>query len=192
MLQNDDRLAELIKRRGPQPESDTSLWACLSRCVNYKDGSPLPLQSVAANAGIFFAAGYETTAHAISWALFELAADRAIQVGIFFAAGYASTAHPISWALAVSIGSRYSCAGWPYQSTAGVNPQHMPYHAHHLSWQQTQPFRYARTRLHLGFQLLFVRASIRRAASAHITWVVVYSCIQSCVVSSSHRNVNKS
>jgi len=157
MLQNDDRLAELIKRRGPQPESDTSLWACLSRCVNYKDGSPLPLQSVAANAGIFFA-----------------------------------TAHPISWALAVSIGSRYSCAGWPYQSTAGVNPQHMPYHAHHLSWQQTQPFRYARTRLHLGFQLLFVRASIRRAASAHITWVVVYSCIQSCVVSSSHRNVNKS
>ena len=112
MLQNDDRLAELIKRRGPQPESDTSLWACLSRCVNYKDGSPLPLQSVAANAGIFFAAGYETTAHAISWALFELAADRAIQVGIFFAAGYASTAHPISWALAVSIGSRYSCGGW--------------------------------------------------------------------------------
>ncbi len=83
MLQNDDRLAELIKQRGPQPESDTSLWACLSRCVNYKDGTSLPLQSVAANAGIFFAAGYETTAHAISWALFELAADTAIQVGIF-------------------------------------------------------------------------------------------------------------
>ncbi len=124
MLQNDDRLAELIKRRGPQPESDTSLWACLSRCVNYKDGSPLPLQSVAANAGIFFAAGYETTAHAISWALFELAADTAVQVGIFFAAGYASTAHPISWALAVSIGSRYSCAGWPHQSTA---PSHKMY-----------------------------------------------------------------
>ncbi|KAL0038458.1 hypothetical protein WJX77_007162 [Trebouxia sp. C0004] len=82
LTKNDDKLAELIKQRGPQPESDTSLWACLSRCVNYKDGSPLPLQSIAANAGIFFAAGYETTAHAISWALFELAADTAIQARV--------------------------------------------------------------------------------------------------------------
>ncbi|DBA68323.1 TPA: hypothetical protein ACH3X2_013634 [Trebouxia sp. C0005] len=102
LTKNDDRLAELIKQRGPQPESDTALWACLSRCVNYKDGSPLPLQSIAANAGIFFAAGYETTAHAISWALFELAADTAIQAGTFSAAECASTAHHISWALAVS------------------------------------------------------------------------------------------
>ena len=107
MLQNDDRLAELIKQRGPQPESDTSLWACLSRCVNYKDGTPLPLQSVAANAGIFFAAGYETTAHAISWALFELAADTAIQVGIFF--------FPVSQqtiAHAVSYGCHDCCLSW--------------------------------------------------------------------------------
>ena len=32
--------------------------------------------------GIFFAAGYETTAHAITWALFELAADPSMQVGV--------------------------------------------------------------------------------------------------------------
>ncbi|DBA68321.1 TPA: hypothetical protein ACH3X2_013634 [Trebouxia sp. C0005] len=98
LTKNDDRLAELIKQRGPQPESDTALWACLSRCVNYKDGSPLPLQSIAANAGIFFAAGYETTAHAISWALFELAADTAIQARVrkeLSAAGLVATpGHP--------------------------------------------------------------------------------------------------
>ena len=79
LLQNDDRLAALIKERGPQPISETSLWACLSRCVNYKDNSPLHQTTIAANAGIFFAAGYETTAHAITWALFELAADTSIQ-----------------------------------------------------------------------------------------------------------------
>lgn len=80
LLQNDDRLAALIKERGRQPDRETSLWACLSRCMNYKDGSPLPQQTVGANAGIFFAAGYETTAHAITWALFELAADTSMQV----------------------------------------------------------------------------------------------------------------
>ncbi len=71
----------MIEQRGPQPESDTSLWACLGRLVNYKDGTPIPQDTLAANAGIFFAAGYETTAHAITWALFELAADPSIQVG---------------------------------------------------------------------------------------------------------------
>jgi len=48
--------------------------------VNYKDGSPIPLATVATNAGLFFGAGYETTAHAITWALFELAAEPSIQV----------------------------------------------------------------------------------------------------------------
>ncbi len=72
----------MIQKRGVQPESDTSLWACLSRFVSHKDGGPIPVQTLAANAGIFFAAGFETTAHAISWALFELAADPTIQVGL--------------------------------------------------------------------------------------------------------------
>ena len=79
-LQKDDELAAIIQKRGVQPESDTSLWACLSRFVSHKDGGPIPVQTLAANAGIFFAAGFETTAHAISWALFELAADPTIQV----------------------------------------------------------------------------------------------------------------
>lgn len=80
-MQYEDHLAELICQRGRQPDSDTSLWACLGRLVNYKDNSPLPRQTLAANAGIIFAAGYETTAHAITWALFELAADPGLQVG---------------------------------------------------------------------------------------------------------------
>jgi len=82
-LQKDDELAAIIQKRGVQPESNTSLWACLSRLVSHKDGGPIPVQTLAANAGIFFAAGFETTAHAISWALFELAADPTIQVCLF-------------------------------------------------------------------------------------------------------------
>ncbi len=82
-LQKDDELAAIIQKRGVQPESDTSLWACLSRFVSHEDGGPIPVQTLAANAGIFFAAGFETTAHAISWALFELAADPSIQVCLF-------------------------------------------------------------------------------------------------------------
>ena len=63
-----------------QPEANTSISACLGRFVNYKDGSPIPSATLAANAGLFFGAGYETTAHAITWALFELAAEPSIQV----------------------------------------------------------------------------------------------------------------
>ncbi|KAL3146212.1 hypothetical protein ABBQ32_002914 [Trebouxia sp. C0010 RCD-2024] len=77
--QYEDHLAEVIRDRGRQPESNTDLWACLGRLVNYKDDSPLPMPTLAANAGLFFAGGYETTSHAISWALFELAADPSLQ-----------------------------------------------------------------------------------------------------------------
>ncbi|KAL3157249.1 hypothetical protein ABBQ38_001484 [Trebouxia sp. C0009 RCD-2024] len=96
--QYEDHLAEVIRQRGRQPDSDTSLWACLGRLVNYKDGTPLPLPTLAANAGVFFAAGYETTAHAIAWALFELAADPSLQDRVrqeLAAAGLAPTpGHP--------------------------------------------------------------------------------------------------
>jgi len=88
LLQKDDELADMIKQRGVQPETDTSLWACLGRFVNYKDGSAIPHDTLAANAGLFFAAGYETTAHAITWAPFELAADTSIQVGGLELVGY--------------------------------------------------------------------------------------------------------
>ena len=80
LLQKDDELAATIQQRGVQPESNTSLWACLSRFVSHKDGCPIPQQTLAANAGIFLAAGFETTAHTISWALFELAANPSMQV----------------------------------------------------------------------------------------------------------------
>ena len=87
----------MIIGKGRQPEDDTSLLACLSRLVNYRDNSPLPRETLAANVGIFFAAGYETTAHAITWALFELAADQSLQVRHMGAAATAvASVDPIS------------------------------------------------------------------------------------------------
>ncbi|KAA6425449.1 MAG: cytochrome P450 [Trebouxia sp. A1-2] len=59
LADKDDELAAIIQKRGVQPESNTSLWACLSRFVSYKDGGPIPVQTLAANAGIFFAAGVQ-------------------------------------------------------------------------------------------------------------------------------------
>ena len=79
-LQHEDGLANLFKARGVQPLNNTSLWACLGRLVNYKDGKPVHHNNLAVNIGLFFIAGYETTAHAITFALLELASDIALQV----------------------------------------------------------------------------------------------------------------
>ena len=79
-MQRDDEVAEVIKERGVQLEGNSALWACLSRLTNYKDSSAPHHDLLATNAGMFFGAGYETTAHAITWVLFELAADTSIQV----------------------------------------------------------------------------------------------------------------
>ena len=81
LLQKDDLIAGNILAAGPQPESATALWACLSRFAHHKDGSPVHPTSTAVNAGIFFEPGYETTAHAIARALFELATHPDVQVG---------------------------------------------------------------------------------------------------------------
>lgn len=70
----------MIKGRGKQAEDNTMLWACLGRAINYKDGSPLHHDTLAANAGLFFGAGYETSGHAVAWALFELAANPHLQL----------------------------------------------------------------------------------------------------------------
>ena len=79
-LQTEDELANLFRQRGLQPLSNTSLWACLGRLVNYKDGKPVSHDTLAVNTGFLMLAGYETTAHLITWALLELAADPALQV----------------------------------------------------------------------------------------------------------------
>ena len=80
LLQHEDELVALIKQQGVQPEDNTALWACLGRAVNYKDGSPIHHDTLATNAGLFFGAGYESTAHACTWALFEVAANQELQV----------------------------------------------------------------------------------------------------------------
>ena len=81
-MQKEDDLADMIIKRGKQPETNTALWASLSRLTSYKNGGPISHGTLAANAGVFFAAGYETTAHTITWALFELAAQPDLQVNL--------------------------------------------------------------------------------------------------------------
>ena len=81
-LQTEDLKVANIRKQGKQPESNTHVWACLSRLVDYRDGSELCTDAIAAQLAIIFAAGFETTAHAITWALFELAANQQLQVGV--------------------------------------------------------------------------------------------------------------
>lgn len=80
-MQKEDELANLIKGHGVQPETHTALWACLSRLVNHNDGSPIHHDTLATNVGLSFGAGYDSSGHAVSWALFELAANQKLQVG---------------------------------------------------------------------------------------------------------------
>ena len=79
-LQKEDSLAQLIQQRGIQPTSNTSIWACLGRLTDHKTGAPIASEALAINVALFFLAGYETTAHTITWALFELAAQPQLQV----------------------------------------------------------------------------------------------------------------
>ena len=80
MLQKEDSLAHLIRQRGVQPASNTSVWACLGRLTDHKTGAPVAPEVLAINIALFFLAGYETTAGTITWALFELAAQPQLQV----------------------------------------------------------------------------------------------------------------
>ncbi|KAL3131436.1 hypothetical protein ABBQ38_007748 [Trebouxia sp. C0009 RCD-2024] len=92
--QGEDDLAGRIRAKGFQPETNTSLWACLGRLKNYKDGTPIHPYTLATNIGLFMFAGHDTTAHTISWTLFELAAHMDIQAEVrkeLMAAGLAPT-----------------------------------------------------------------------------------------------------
>ena len=80
LMQEEDVKVVKIRKQGVQPESNTTVWACLTRLVNYKDGSQLCDAAIAAQVAVIFAAGFETTAHTITWALFELAANQKLQV----------------------------------------------------------------------------------------------------------------
>ncbi len=73
-------MAKLFRGRGVQAPDNTSLRACFTRLVNYKNNEPVSHDTLAINIGSFFTAGYETTAHLINWALFELAAHPDLQV----------------------------------------------------------------------------------------------------------------
>ena len=84
LLQTEDQKVVDIKKQGVQPDSNTEVWACMSRLVNYKDGSELCNDAIAAQVAIIFGAGFDTSAHTITWALFELAADQPLQVNSWF------------------------------------------------------------------------------------------------------------
>ena len=79
-MQSDDETAAKIRQAGPQPLSNVSIRACLSRLLNPKTGDPMHITKLAANANIMVLAGYETTSHALTWTLFELAAHQSLQV----------------------------------------------------------------------------------------------------------------
>ena len=83
-LQAEDMKVESIRNRGVQPDSNTQVWACLSRLVDYRDGSHLCNTAIAAQVAVIVVAGFETTAHTITWALFELAANQHLQVSFGF------------------------------------------------------------------------------------------------------------
>ena len=63
-----DLLAE-IKARGPPQDSDVSVAAHLLRISDPATGRPLPDDRLAAEIGVLFTGGFETTGHTIAWAL---------------------------------------------------------------------------------------------------------------------------
>eukprot|EP00891_Asterochloris_glomerata_P009941 jgi/Astpho2/9941/Aster-06647 len=73
MKEHDTRLLESVRGFGPQPEDNVDIWACASRLKDYRTGEPMNDGDLKANLSLFFAAGFETTAHSITFLLFELA-----------------------------------------------------------------------------------------------------------------------
>lgn len=63
-----DLLAE-IKARGPPKDSDVSVAAHLLRIKHPATGRPIPDDRIAAEIGVLFTGGFETTGHTIAWAM---------------------------------------------------------------------------------------------------------------------------
>ena len=64
----DEELTEEIKARGPVRDDDMSIAAHLRRLKDPK-GKPLPDDLLAAEVGVYFAAGIESAGNAMSWTL---------------------------------------------------------------------------------------------------------------------------
>ena len=62
-------LLKEIKARGPLQDSDVSVAAHLLRILDPKTGQPLPDDRIAAEIGVLFTGGFETTGHTIAWAM---------------------------------------------------------------------------------------------------------------------------
>lgn len=58
-----------IKARGPLSDSDVSVAAHLLRIRDPANDQPLPDDRIAAEIGVLFTGGFETTGHTIAWAL---------------------------------------------------------------------------------------------------------------------------
>lgn len=62
-------LLKEVQARGPPPDADMSIAAHLLRICDPATGNALPDDRLAAEIGVFFTGGFETTGHTIAWAL---------------------------------------------------------------------------------------------------------------------------
>lgn len=62
-------LLKEIKGRGPPHATDVSVAAHLLRIRDPATGEPVPDDRLAAEIGVLFTGGFETTGHTIAWAM---------------------------------------------------------------------------------------------------------------------------
>ncbi len=74
-------LAEVRARGKPAP-GDVTIAAHLLRIRDPATGAPLPDDRLAAEAGVFFTGGFETTGHTIAWALLLISGHAAVEARV--------------------------------------------------------------------------------------------------------------
>ena len=62
-------ILESLRARGAGSENDVTIGGHLLRLRESSTGCPLPEDRLAAEIGVFFTGGFETTGHTIAWAL---------------------------------------------------------------------------------------------------------------------------